>query len=306
MTMKKQFNMKHLFFILFIQCLFVHLNAQSLGKNIAYSDDNVRFTVISDGVMRLEYSPDGEFVDNKSFLAVERVYPSVDYKVKQTRRSVEITTSKMKLTYKKGSGKFNSANLEIISGKDMFPFVWKPGKKQKNNLKGTYRTLDGMDGMKQTMGWVRDSKLNDTLKLEDGLLATDGWTVLDDSKGMLFDDDTEWPWIKQREVKSGEAQDWYFMAYGHDYKSALKDYTLFAGKVPMLPRYAFGYWWSRYWTYSDNEIRDLMDNFREYGIPLDVMVIDMDWHYTEPGKGDGPVGHGTDSFSRIRKACSAI
>lgn len=136
--------------------------------------------------MRLEYSPDGEFVDNKSFLAVERVYPSVDYKVKQTRRSVEITTSKMKLTYKKGSGKFNSANLEIISGKDMFPFVWKPGKKQKNNLKGTYRTLDGMDGMKQTMGWVRDSKLNDTLKLEDGLLATDGWTVLDDSKGMLL------------------------------------------------------------------------------------------------------------------------
>lgn len=53
MIMKKQFNMKHLFFILFIQCLFVHLNAQSLGKNIAYSDDNVRFTVISDGVMRL-------------------------------------------------------------------------------------------------------------------------------------------------------------------------------------------------------------------------------------------------------------
>ena len=277
--------MRHLFLILFIQFVFVHLDAQSLERNIAYSDDNVRFTVISDGVMRLEYSPDGEFVDNKSFLAVERTYPAVDYKVKQTRRSVEITTSKMKLTYKKGSGKFNSSNLEIISGKGMFPFVWKPGKKQKNNLKGTYRTLDGMDGMVQTVGWVRDSKLNDTIKLEDGLLAADGWTLLDDSKGMLFDDDTEWPWVKQRDVKNAETQDWYFMAYGHDYKSALKDYTLFAGKVPMLPRYAFGYWWSRYWAYSDNEIRDLVDNFRTYGIPLDVMVIDMDWHYTEPGKG---------------------
>ena len=113
--------------------------------------------------------------------------------MRQTRRSVEITTAKMKLTYKKGSGKFNSSNLEIISGKGMFPFVWKPGTKQKNNLKGTYRTLDGMDGIVQTVEWVRDSRLNDTLKLEDGLLATDGWTLLDDSEGMLFDDDTEWP-----------------------------------------------------------------------------------------------------------------
>ena len=137
--------MRPLFLILFIQCVFAHLN--------------VRFTVISDGVIRLEYSPDGRFVDNMSFLAVERVYPAVDYKVRQTRRSVEITTAKMKLTYKKGSGKFNSSNLEIISGKGMFPFVWKPGIKQKNNLKGTYRTLDGMDGILQTVGWVRDSRL---------------------------------------------------------------------------------------------------------------------------------------------------
>lgn len=75
------------------------------------------------------------------------------------------------------------------------------------------------------------------------------------------------------------------MAYGHDYKSALKDYTMFAGKIPLPPRYAFGYWWSRYWSYSDNELRELLRKFRMYDIPLDVLVIDMDWHYTEPGKG---------------------
>lgn len=28
-------------------------------------------------------------------------------------------------------------------------------------------------------------------------------------------------------------------------------FTLFAGKVPLPPRYVFGYWWSRYWSYSD-------------------------------------------------------
>lgn len=75
------------------------------------------------------------------------------------------------------------------------------------------------------------------------------------------------------------------MAYGHDYKAALKDYTAFAGKVPLPPRYAFGYWWSRYWSYSDKEMRQLVDNFHTYNIPLDVLVVDMDWHYTEPGFG---------------------
>src|SRR3712207_7668572 len=71
----------------------------------------------------------------------------------------------------------------------------------------------------------------------------------------------------------------------HDYKKALKDFTAFAGQVPLPPRYAFGYWWSRYWSYSDHELRQLVDRFHTYNIPLDVLVIDMDWHYTEPGKG---------------------
>ena len=114
-------------------------------------------------------------------------------------------------------------------------------------------------------------------------LDTDGWTFIDDSQGLLFDNDKDWDWVKERPANGG--QDWYFMAYGHDYKAALKDYTLFAGKVPLPPRYAFGYWWSRYWLYSDKEFRNLIDNFHTYQIPLDVLVVDMDWHYTEQGKG---------------------
>ena len=121
------------------------------------------------------------------------------------------------------------------------------------------------------------------LKLEDGLLATDGWSLIDDSRGLLFDNDPDWDWAKERPANEG--QDWYFMAYGHDYKQALKDYTLFAGKMPLPPRYAFGYWWSRYWLYSDKEFRNLIDNFHTYQIPLDVLVVDMDWHYTDKGRG---------------------
>ena len=276
--------MKKLILILCIlQGVLLSLRAQGEQQNIAYTDNNVRFTVISDGTLRLEYAPDGKFVDDKSFIAVDRLYPQVDYKLKTRGAWIEITTSKMKMRYKKDSGRFTNNNLIIEAVKGAFPFTWKPGMQQKGNLKGTYRTLDGMDGDTQTQTWVSDTKKGDKLKLEDGLLATDGWSLIDDSRGLLFDNDPDWDWAKERPANEG--QDWYFMAYGHDYKQALKDYTLFAGKMPLPPRYAFGYWWSRYWLYSDKEFRNLIDNFHTYQIPLDVLVVDMDWHYTEKGKG---------------------
>lgn len=77
------------------------LHAQNTQRNIAYTDDNVRFTVISDGAIRLEYAPDGKFVDDRSHIVVNRNYPQVDYKLKTRGGWVEITTSKMKMRYKK-------------------------------------------------------------------------------------------------------------------------------------------------------------------------------------------------------------
>ena len=114
--------------------------------------------------------------------------------------------------------------------------------------------------------------------MEDGILSRDGWTLIDDSSGLLFDN-SDFSWVKERENRT--VQDWYFMAYGSDYKAALKDFTLFAGKVPLPPRFVFGYWWSRYWAYSDNEMRDMVSQFEKFNIPLDVLVVDMDWHETD-------------------------
>jgi hypothetical protein len=124
--------------------------------NIAYQDETVRFTVVTDGVIRLEWQPEGKFTDLPSFVASERDYPEAAYKVRKAGKNVEITTSKMVLTYRKGSGKFTKNNLEIKAA-DGF-FTWKPGMQQKENLKGTFRTLDGLDGDVQTQSWVADMK----------------------------------------------------------------------------------------------------------------------------------------------------
>ena len=273
--------------LFFKSILFITLLMCSLGTsaNVVYQDNNVRFTLIDEGTLRLEYAPDGKFVDNKSFMAVIRNYPQVKYAIKNNAKQVVISTAKLRLVYKKGNAPLTKDNLTISSTKAIkTPFVWKPGMQQKGNLKGTYRTLDGYDGSE-----YQYSNPKHEMPIEDGILATDGWTLIDDSKSLLFDGAEDWDWVTERQSAEG-AQDWYFMAYGHDYKGALQSYTKFAGKVPLPPRYTFGYWWSRYWSYSDQDFRDLLSNFQRFDLPLDVLVIDMDWHPISAEAGGGWTG----------------
>ncbi|MBR6251129.1 MAG: DUF5110 domain-containing protein [Bacteroidales bacterium] len=269
----------------------------SLSQNIAWQDQQVRFTVITDGVIRMEYAADGKFTDNPSFVATIREYPQSNFTVKETEQFVLISTPKMCMSYQKGTGRFTANNLSIQSDNTLSKtFVWHPGDEQKENLGGTYRTLDCYDG-NEFFSWV-DGKFTqgNDMPLEKGLLARDGWTLIDDSEGLLFGGDVNdasqpgLPWVKERNNdntsdENGKSQDWYFMAYGHDYKQALNDFTVFAGRIPLPPRFVFGYWWSRYWSYSDAEMRKVVEDFKAYNIPLDVLVVDMDWHWVEQGKG---------------------
>ena len=163
--------------------------ATTAERNIAYSDAEVRFTVITPGTVRLEYAPDGKFVDNKSLMAINREYEKTDYKVK-VGSWVEITTPVLRLRYKKGSGAFTDKNLVITSSnkqKGAFQFTWKPGMKQQANLKGTFRTLDNLDGDVRA-GDTHEGKKGTKMELEDGLIARDGWTLIDDSQSLLFDE----------------------------------------------------------------------------------------------------------------------
>ena len=212
-----------------------NLSIWSQNQNIVYQDFTKRFTLISEGVIRMEYAPQGNFVDQPSQIAVIRSYPEVQAKVKKNGAWVEISTSKMTVRYKKGEGPFTADNLKITSAKALKPaFSWQPGQEPNDNLGGTIRTLDGMDGNEH----IERGQPNKVVELEPGLLSKAGWTLIDDSESYLFDNDKEWPWAISRNNPSGQ-QDWYFMAYGHDYKQALYDFTLFAGKMPMPPRYAF-------------------------------------------------------------------
>ena len=228
--------------------------------------DNARFTVLTDHLIRMEWSEDGIFEDRATLAIVNRRLPVPAFSSTLRNGVLTIKTKGLTLTYK--GGRFNEDNLKVVFGKRS----WNPGMEPKGNLKGTTRTLDGCLGFEQPSFGVEE--------LEDGILSRDGWAIVDESSRHLFvPTDSHWQnWVAER--PEGDRLDWYLFAYGHNYTEALSDFTKVAGKIPLPPKYTLGYWWSRYWAFTDQEILDLGREMRERDIPMDVMIVDMDWHYT--------------------------
>jgi hypothetical protein len=222
---------------------------------------NVRFSVLTSRLIRMEYSPSGEFEDRPSQTFWYREQPVPAFKVTNGEQ-ICIDTGPLSLRFTPGPGGFTPSSLTVQVAAT--GAAWSYGlQRDRGNLLGTARTLDGADGY---------------TRLEQGLMSRHGWAVVDDSRTLVFD---QTGWIAQR--AHPENQDLYFFGYGHDYPGCLRDFAKVAGETPLLPRWALGNWWSRYWEYSQQEYLDLMAEFKARGIPLSVCVIDMDWHITRTG-----------------------
>ncbi|MBK9128752.1 MAG: DUF5110 domain-containing protein [Phycisphaerales bacterium] len=227
-----------------------------------------RFTVLTPRLIRLEWSPDGRFEDRPSLVFINRRLPVPQFSTDTDSGWLKIRTDTLTLTYHVEGGAFSADNLRIEHAGG----AWTPGTADDGNLLGTWRTLDSISGAS---------------RLEAGLVSRAGWTLVDDSTRLLFTEDlpgpasgaapvSAWPWATPRKPRG--CLDWYFFSYGRDYAQCLADFTAVAGRVPLPPRYVFGAWWSRYWPYSADELKRLVYEFRQHDVPLDVLVIDMDWH----------------------------
>jgi alpha-glucosidase len=246
---------------------------------------NARFTVLTPQLIRMEWSADGKFEDRASMVFINRRLPvpkaDVSHDGPANGGVLTIKTDALELKYAAtGDGQFAPGNLSITLTVDGKQVVWHPGDSDPANLMGTTRTLDEARGSKTQQ------------PIEPGLISHSGWALVDDSTRPLFDstdfrfldgEKSPWPWVMARPANEapGKYTDWYFVGYGHNYKQALGDYVKVAGRIPLPPRFAFGVWWSRYWAYSDQELNDLVRGFRENSTPLDVLVIDMDWHLSD-------------------------
>ncbi len=215
-----------------------------------------RFTVITENCIRLEYAPGGQFVDAPSLFAAKRT-PLSQVSQLPSGTGFTIDTGAIKLTYTPDGKPFSLSNLRADIKRGAQTVIWTPGAPNPGNLGGTARTLDGADG---------------PVDLGQGLLSRDGWFLLDDSQTPLLTQN----WVAARPDNSGT--DWYLFGYGDDYRAALKSLAVVGGPVPLPRKYALGVWYSRFWPYTQADYHALVQQYTAHDFPLDIMVLDMDWH----------------------------
>lgn len=218
-----------------------------------------RFTVLTPRLIRIEWSPDGAFDDRPTYVFPSRRGPVTPFSASVRGETLTLDTGVIRLRREGRSGPHTAKNLEIELNLDGKSVRWTPGMRDRHNLGGARRTLDGCRGQ---------------AALEPGLLSRSGWMLYDDSATVRFDLETGWVLPSPTSPR----QDWYFFGYGLDARAALKEYMQFGGAVPLIPRWALGAWWSRFYAYTEQELRDLIADFAAHDFPLDVLVIDMDWH----------------------------
>ena len=230
-----------------------------------------RFTVLTSCMIRMEYDENGIFEDRATQCVLNRDFPLVDFQVKETEEELHIITENLHLTYTKQVFTRNSLNIRVLGNLSDFLSVWYFGESI-DDLGGTARTLDGKNG---------------SCALQSGLMSKGGFSVLDDSKSLLL---LENGWVEPRKNRG---LDIYFFGYGRKYKECLKDFYKLSGSTPILPRYAMGNWWSRYYKYTEKSYLELMEKFEDEEIPFSVAVIDMDWHLVDidPSIGSGWTGY---------------
>ena len=225
-----------------------------------------RFCVLTENLIRLEYSKEGVFEDRPSQVVLNRRFAVPEFSVRESEDKLEITTKAFHLVYNKKE--FTPENL-YIDAKNRYTNYgarWRYGAThygappRHHNLLGTTRTLDKIDG---------------AVELDFGLQDQSGRSFFDDSNTLLF---TENGWLDGRRAGNSDV---YFLCYHHDYFAAIADFYRLCGAPPMLPRYAYGNWWSRYWKYTEQSYSELLEKFKAEGFPFTVAMLDMDWHITE-------------------------
>lgn len=233
--------------------------------------EKYRFTVLTEEMIRLEYCEDGQFEDRATQCVIDRKFKVPEYQVIENEESLEIITDKIHLVYNKQKFTDYGLSVQVRGNISAYHSIWHFGE-EATDLRGTARTLDEADG---------------AIELEHGIISRFGYGILDDSRSLVI---TEDGWVEPRKE---DCIDIYFLGYGHEYEHCLKDYYHLTGKTPLLPRYALGNWWSRFYRYNDQEYKALMTRFEKEEIPFSVSVIDMDWHLVDidPKYGSGWTGY---------------
>ena len=232
-----------------------HFNMEQAKSNpkAIIKGNNYRFTILSERLIRIEYSKNGVFIDAPTELVLCRNFPVPKFDISQDSRFLEISTSYFKLSYTKESAITQSSLRVTLNGTES---MWYYGHPEVKTYDGALIALDEKE------------------RYTKGIYSVEGFASIDDSKTLIIDPNGNLV------NKASDSIDIYLFMYNNDFDYALKDYFILTGKPQMLPRYALGNWWSKNYAYNEASLVKLFNRFEKEEIPISVLLLDSEWHIT--------------------------
>jgi len=237
--------------------------SQKPVKYIIGDNNNYRVTVYSTSLLRLEYSKKGVFDDDAPIIMQPELNEEVEHTAKWEGKFFVLKTVDCELKVLPDGRQLDVGNVyftvfETFCGKNV---VWQPGIVDKENIGGAM-----LDLFKFPDGKSKE-------RFSEGLISRSGYFIFRNYYELLWD--TKTGWVKRR--SDWEFQDWFMFGYGKNYKKAFADFIKLFGRIPLIPKWAFGYWYSKWHKFKDTDILEMIKKFKELSIPIDVFIIDTDW-----------------------------
>lgn len=213
--------------------------------------EHYRISVLQPDLIRVETSANGAYNDARTQAVRNRLFPKCEYSLSFGEKQVVVTTKKAKFYFDRDKGRVT----EVYAGGRRIIL------KKEGCMPGTARTLDF------TFGNV---KLGKSVVSRHGAASFEDDTLVMDENGDF-------------KARANGGRDEYVFAAPSRIRT-LELFYMLTGRPPLIPRYALGNWWSRFYPYSAEEYLSLADGFKKDDVPFTVAVVDMDWHWTDPGK----------------------
>ncbi|MBU0507362.1 T9SS type A sorting domain-containing protein [bacterium] len=291
--------MRILIYLIFVLGLWRAVAAELLGNYSSHvlQDSELRIFAggsvvavrpFADGIVRITLSPDGQSWPDSSHVVCLSPEPAF-WQLSENDSTLTMQMTGMEIEISKFPVRFHFLNANRLVLADEDGFFWSGeergvrfrlqpsehlygGGERAVSIDRRGQSLDSYNAAHYCYG-VGEPNLNITVPF---LWSSNGYGVyFDNPYPGRFDVGAAEQTVFEYGVSGGELS--YFIIIGASGPELLQRYTLLTGRPPMPPRWALGYLQSRFGYTSESEARSVVQAFRDQGIPLDAIILDLYW-----------------------------
>jgi alpha-D-xyloside xylohydrolase len=261
------------------------------AEMIRLTNGTLRIAPCDGEMARVTYVTGAEIPDLSNPAIADAACVPAEFAVHETATDIEIVTAGLQVVVSRNSGavRFNGAQGKAMLAESDWPFprrilpaVTDGAAVNEASVWFALTPEESLYGLGQHQDGVLNHRNIELTLSQDNTNISIPFFVSSKGYGVLWNSAAVTDWNNRfRPVlaissNDADAVDYYYVA-GPTFDKVVAGYRRLTGKAPLFPRWAYGYWQSKYGYKSSEELLGIAAKYRALHIPLDNIVIDEGW-----------------------------